>query len=67
LTFKFTDSTTVSDPNVYGDTPPQLTVETFSYDGAGRMLTAVKDFNDVEIKLGLESTIRSRGRPRKEG
>jgi len=49
LTLKSTDSTATGDPNVYGDTPPQLDRSIFSYDGAERMLTAVKTVDSGDV------------------
>ena len=49
LLIKSTDPDAVTDPNIYGETPPQRTVETFTYDGADRMLTAVKTADGNEI------------------
>jgi hypothetical protein len=49
LTLKSTDSTAAVDPNVYGDTPPQLDRSVFSYNGAPRMLTAVKTVDSPDL------------------
>ena len=48
MTLKSTDST-AGDPDVYGDTPPQLDRSAFSYDGAPRMLSTVKTVDSGDV------------------
>jgi len=56
LTLKSTDFTAAGDPNVYGNTPPQLDRSVFSYDGVSRMLTAQsRPLNAQRLPLIAES------------